>query len=228
MIVLFQFTWMWIAMFGLCCMYWWTANTKVKRIHVPSGKVHCKMLWDVSIIVWCCFELYIQPLFLTQDKTKWPTFCRWHFQLNFLELKSLWFELNVFDSIGLTGNMSQFAQIMTRRLKGDKPLSEQRMVYCTDACMPSAVSMSYKYSFPFEISRRLYQSLSNKPLNSIHNIWTLFSSAMLSDGCLESRVLIDWECETILMHTVIMLNTLRFGQNGRQFADSIFKYVYSD
>ena len=88
---------------------------------------HLKQYWFSSMM-----HMYHQAAVNQhiEAETKWPPFCRWHFQMHFLEWKCMKFNKisHKFVSKGPITNIPTLVQIMAWRQPGNKPLSEPMLV----------------------------------------------------------------------------------------------------
>ena len=109
-----------------------------------------------------------------EAETKWPPYCRQHFQMHFLEWKYMNFNYNFTEiySQGPFNNIPALLQIMSWWWPGDKPLSESMMVSLpTHICIiqPQWIKIkawiiNYIHSFVWDI----YNSLAKLPLTLTH------------------------------------------------------------
>ena len=86
---------------------------------------HASQQWP--IVAWCFKRLSFLHI---ETETRWPTFCRRHFQVHFLEWIYFnwdWFFPDFFSKSQID-NIPALVQMMPWRRSGDKPTSEPMMV----------------------------------------------------------------------------------------------------
>ena len=122
-------------------VYTKTSPAKYRRFYSGLDVLHFdlhSLNWQDTINNSCRLLSYRNQKGVNQlisSWTKWPPFCRCHFQIHFYEWKVLYFDILIFVPKEPIDNDTELVKVMVWRRTGDKPLPEPMLTQLTDACM---------------------------------------------------------------------------------------------